>query len=245
MTEGRSDPEPDVTLLAQVAAGSHDALASLYDRHAIAIHALARRMTGDPQVAEEVVQETFLVLWNRAELFDATVGSLSTWLHAIARNRTIDRLRALGRRPIVVSLSGTGEDGSDAAAQADRIVEAGLIVGGAGPGQGPEAAAEAAEARLAVDRALGDMPEEERIVIELAYREELSQSEIAARLGWPLGTVKTRTRRALVRLRDVLAPALREPATPRVFAAPRQPNRSSPDHAQAPDSHRIVEDETR
>ena len=239
MTEGRSDREPDVALLAQVADGSHDALASLYDRHAIAIHALARRMTGDPQVAEEVVQETFLVLWNRAEMFDASIGSLSTWLHAIARNRTIDRLRALGRRPTVVTLSGAGDHGIDGAAQADRIVEAGTIVGGAAPGHGPEAAAEAAEARIAVDRALGEIPEAERLVIELAYREELSQSEIASRLGWPLGTVKTRTRRALAHLRDALYPILREPAIPRV------PLLHEGDPARLGDAHRVIEDATR
>lgn len=242
--EGRSDREPDVALLAQVAAGSHDALATLYDRHAIAIHALARRMTGDPLIAEEVVQETFLVLWNRAELFDAGIGSLSTWLHAIARNRTIDRLRSIGRRPLVVTLSGDGDDGMDATAQADRIVEAGTIVGGAAPGIGPEAAAEAAEARVAVDRALGEMPELERVVIELAYREELSQSEIASRLGWPLGTVKTRTRRALAHLREVLEPILADPrSAPDTAAAPASAPNDAPQRP--PDPQRIAEDATR
>ena len=214
MAEGRSDREDDAALLTQVAAGSHDALAALYDRHAVAIHALARRMTGDRQVAEEVVQETFLALWNRAELFDANVGSLSTWLHAIARNRTIDRLRAAGRRPTLVTLSAVDDDGADTGAL-DRIVGSGTLVGGATIDVGPEGAAEAAEAREAVDRALGDMPDAERLVIELAYRDELSQSEIASRLGWPLGTVKTRTRRALARLRDALAPILREPTRER------------------------------
>ena len=238
--EGRSDREPDVALLAQVAAGSHDALATLYDRHAIAIHALARRMTGDPLIAEEVVQETFLVLWNRAELFDAGIGSLSTWLHAIARNRTIDRLRSIGRRPLVVTLSGDGGDGLDATAQADRIVEAGTIVGGAAPGIGPEAAAEAAEARVAVDRALGEMPELERMVIELAYREELSQSEIASRLGWPLGTVKTRTRRALAHLREVLEPILQDPRSARDLASAPADASGRP-----PDAQRVAEDATR
>ena len=238
--EGRSDREPDVALLAQVAAGSHDALATLYDRHAIAIHALARRMTGDPLIAEEVVQETFLVLWNRAELFDAGIGSLSTWLHAIARNRTIDRLRSIGRRPLVVTLSGDGGDGLDATAKADRIVEAGTIVGGAAPGIGPEAAAEAAEARVAVDRALGEMPELERMVIELAYREELSQSEIASRLGWPLGTVKTRTRRALAHLREVLEPILQDPRSARDLASAPADASGRP-----PDAQRVAEDATR
>ena len=79
-----------------------------------------------------------------------------------------------------------------------------MIIGGAAPGPGPEAAAEAAESRAAVGAAIAGMPEEERTVILLAYREGLTQSEIAERLAWPLGTVKTRTRRALARLRAVL-----------------------------------------
>lgn len=220
MTEGRTDREAEAVLMTQVAAGSHDALASLYDRHAIAIHALARRMTSDRQIAEEVVQETFLALWNRAELFDPTVASLATWLHAIARNRTIDRLRAAGRRPMLVPLSAVGEDGADPTMVLERTVESGTVVGGAREEPGPEAAAEAAEARDAVARALDAMPAAERTVIELAYRDELSQSEIAARLGWPLGTVKTRTRRALASLRVALRPIL---GTPGVAAAAPDP----------------------
>ncbi len=216
MTEGRTEREAEAALVTQVAAGSHDALASLYDRHAIAIHALARRMTSDRQIAEEVVQETFLALWNRAELFDPTVASLATWLHAIARNRTIDRLRAAGRRPALVPLSSVGDDGADPTLVLERTVESGTVVGGARAEPGPEAAAEAAEARDAVARALGAMPAAERTVIELAYRDELSQSEIATRLGWPLGTVKTRTRRALASLREALRPIL---GTPDVAAA--------------------------
>lgn len=210
MTEGRSDREVDIELLAEVADGSHDALATLYDRHASAVHALARRMTGDRTIAEEVVQETFLALWNRAELFDPSIGSLATWLHAIARNRTIDRLRAAGRRPTLIPLSSVGDDGADQTLVLERTVEAGNVVGGAAIDPGPEALAESAEARVAVDRALAEMPVSERTVIELAYRDELSQTEIAIRLGWPLGTVKTRTRRALTRLREVLTPVLRE-----------------------------------
>lgn len=212
MTEGRSDRDGDAVLLAAVAAGSHDALAALYDRHAIAIHALARRMTGDRQVAEEVVQETFLAMWNRAELFDPGVGSLSTWLFAIARNRSIDRLRAAGRRPMLMPLSAVGSPDADPTDVLDHIVNSGTVLGGAVVDPSPEVAAEAAESRDAVAQALLAMPTAERVVIELAYRDELSQSEIATRLGWPLGTVKTRTRRALARLREALMPILREPS---------------------------------
>src|SRR5215213_3124363 len=101
----RSAAIDDAHLVRSVAAGSEDALAALYDRHADAIYAVASRLTADRQVAEEVVQETFLALWNRAELFDPATGSLAAWLYTIARNRTVDRLRAAGRRPTVVALS--------------------------------------------------------------------------------------------------------------------------------------------
>ena len=205
MTEDRPGSVDDAALVRDVAAGSEAALASLYDRHADAVYAAACRLTSDRQVAEEVVQETFLALWNRAELFDPAAGSLAAWIHTIARNRTVDRLRAAGRRPNLVPLSAAaGPDEHDTAAL-ERLVSYGRVLGGAHLGQGPEGALESAELRATLQDALATMPDHERTVIVLAYREELSQSEIAARLGWPLGTVKTRTRRALLRLREILA----------------------------------------
>src|SRR3954465_9438990 len=204
MPEDRSGRAEDAALVREVAAGSEAALARLYDRHADAVYAAACRLTSDRQVAEEVVQETFLALWNRAELYDPAAGSLAAWIHTIARNRTVDRLRAAGRRPNLVALSAAaGNDEQDAAAL-DRLVSNGLGIGGADPGPAPEAALESAELRATLQDALATMPDQERTVIVLAYREELSQSEIAERLGWPLGTVKTRTRRALLRLRAIL-----------------------------------------
>ncbi|MEW6224218.1 MAG: sigma-70 family RNA polymerase sigma factor [Chloroflexota bacterium] len=186
-----------------MADGSEEALAALYDRHVGGVHAVALRLTSDRHLAEEVVQETFLALWNRAELFDPAVASLATWLRSIARNRTVDRLRAAGRRPSLVPLGGTGEpDGSDTGIE--RLSPDLVVVGGAAPDRDPEAAAEAADVRAAIAAALAGMPGDERTVILLAYREELTQTEIAERLAWPLGTVKTRTRRALARLRAVL-----------------------------------------
>src|SRR5919109_2378027 len=119
----------DATLVRAVAAGSHDALAALYDRHADAVFASASRLTSDRGMAEEVVQETFLALWDRAETFDPSVGSLAAWLHTIARNRTVDRLRAAGRRPNLVPISATkGEDEPDAAAL-ERLVSVGRVLG--------------------------------------------------------------------------------------------------------------------
>jgi RNA polymerase sigma-70 factor (ECF subfamily) len=201
----------DAALVRAVASGSHDALAALYDRHADAVFASASRLTSDRGMAEDVVQETFLALWDRAETFDPSIGSLPAWLHTIARNRTVDRLRAAGRRPTIVSLSsaassGTAYGGIDEvdADALERVLAGGALVAGAAPLPSPERELALLELRTALQAALTEMPEPERIVIVMAYAEDLSQSEIAARLGWPLGTVKTRTRRALRRMREVL-----------------------------------------
>jgi RNA polymerase sigma-70 factor, ECF subfamily len=203
MAERRPGEPDDAALVRAVAAGSEDALAALYDRHVDGIHAVALRLTSDRQLAEEVVQETFLALWNRAELFDPSLASLGTWLRTIARNRTVDRLRAAGRRPPLVPLPGHGDSG-EGDAGFEWIGADATVIGGAAADAGPEAAAEAADVRAAIAAALVDMPDVERTVIVLAYREGLTQTEIAERLDWPLGTVKTRTRRALAHLRDAL-----------------------------------------
>jgi len=201
---GREGAANDAAVVLRMAAGSEAALEILYDRYATSIYAAAYRLTSDRGTAEEVVQETFLALWNRAETFDPKAGSLAAWLHAIGRNRTIDRLRAAGRRPTLVALSSAAAPDEDATQALDRLVSGGSIVGGATPSPSPEAALASVGVHEAIDAALATMPEVERTVILLAYQEELSQSEIAARLGWPLGTVKTRTRRALQRLREGL-----------------------------------------
>ena len=203
----------DAALVREVATGSQDALAELYDRHASAVFAAACRLTTDRQMAEEVVQETFLAVWNRAELFNPATGSLAAWLHTIARNRTVDRLRAAGRRPRLVSVSAVGPDDEPESVALERLaagmaIGGGAVMGDADLGGAPEAALVSAELRETLRQALDTMPDTERTVILLAYRLDLTQSEIADRLGWPLGTVKTRTRRALLRLREVLADAV-------------------------------------
>ena len=203
MAERRAGGADEAALVRAVASGSEEALAALYDRHVDGVHAVALRLTGDRGIAEEVVQETFLALWNRAELFDPALASLGTWLRSIARNRTVDRLRAIGRRPTLVPLGSHG-DPDDADAGLSRLDPDAVVLGGAVPDPGPEDAAEAASVRDTIRTALAAMPENERSVIVLAYREGLTQLEIAERLAWPLGTVKTRTRRALARLRELL-----------------------------------------
>ena len=203
MTEVRGAPSDDTVLVHELVRGSEAALSTLYDRYGDAIFASAYRLTADRGIAEEVVQETFLTLWNRAELFDPTAGSLAAWLHAIGRNRAVDRLRAAGRRPRLVALSSASPDESETQGL-ERAVASGTVVAGAVQPPGPEEAAAAAGLREAIRTAMTAMPDQERTVILLAYQEELSQTEIANRLDWPLGTVKTRTRRALLRLREAL-----------------------------------------
>src|SRR5512143_3649195 len=166
MTEHRAGEADEAVLVRAVADGSEDALATLYDRHVDGVHAVALRLTGDRQVAEEVVQETFLALWNRAELFDPAVASLATWLRSIARNRTVDRLRAAGRRPSLVPLGDQGDDEGSAAIE--RLSPDLVVLGGAAPSLSPAAAAEAADVRAAIATALAGMPEDERVVILLA-----------------------------------------------------------------------------
>jgi RNA polymerase sigma-70 factor (ECF subfamily) len=203
MTEARRADE--TALVREVARGHEDALAVLYDRHVDGVYAAAMRLTDDRGLAEEVVQETFLALWNRAELFDPHAGSLAAWLHTISRNRAVDRLRAAGRRPSLVSLT-MGDADDDPGSTLERAVGDRPVLGGADLGPGPERALEGTELRSVLRDALAEMPDQERAVILLAYGEGLTQTEIAGRTGWPLGTVKTRTRRGLARLRRVLEP---------------------------------------
>lgn len=206
MTGSRTDPIEDARLVAEVVSGSEDAFAALYDRHAGAVYAAATRLSSDRGLAEDIVQETFLALWDRAEQFEPTLGSLSAWLLTIARNRTVDRLRALGRRPTIVPLGATRVGDETDAAALERVARSGAVIGGASLGRGPEAELAGAELRETLRDAMAEMPPTERDVLLLAYRDELTQSEIAERLGWPLGTVKTRTRRALLKLRAALGP---------------------------------------
>ncbi|MEO8626317.1 MAG: sigma-70 family RNA polymerase sigma factor [Candidatus Limnocylindrales bacterium] len=200
---GRSDLE----LVARLVEGDEAALGELYDRHAESLFRAALLRLGDRGLAEEVLQDTYMALWNRAETFDATQGSVIGWLSTIARNRAIDRLRSSARRPAPLALSGLVPLGADTAAAddaRDAIMAAATPISGVTAAPDPEREVDVAELRREVEEALAAMPDQERQVLTLAYYEQLSQSEIAARLSWPLGTVKTRTRRALSRLRETL-----------------------------------------
>lgn len=166
-----------------------------YDAHASLLYAVVTRLLSDREAAAEIIQETYLTLWQRAAQYRPEAGSLRTWLMRIARNRALDRLRAEARRPHLVSVTeSVRSDGGRMPRQNDRN-EA---------GDEPAPSLERQWIQAVVRTAVAGMPHDERQVLVLAYDEGLSQSQIAARLALPIGTVKSRTRRAMARLRDVL-----------------------------------------
>jgi RNA polymerase sigma-70 factor (ECF subfamily) len=193
---------PDAELVVAVTRGDMAALSVLYDRHASVVYRAAYRRLGDRQLAEEVVQDVWLTLWDRAGMFDPGQGSLPGWLCTIARNRATDRMRGLARRPGTLPLSAVFATDDDA----DRVLAAGNVLVSGGTTGNPEMVLDELALRDTMLQALATLPSDERSVLELGYYGELSQSEIAVQLAIPLGTVKTRTRRALLRLRGVFTP---------------------------------------
>jgi RNA polymerase sigma-70 factor (ECF subfamily) len=200
----RQGDEVDATLVRELLEGSESALAVLYDRHAPVLFATAARIVGDRSLAGEVVQDTFLALWNRADQFDPARGALRAWLLTITHHRAIDSLRRAGRGGGTTPFSSFDREGVDSVTTAEWLTSSGRPIAMAAAEPAPEQLLASGETRVAVLRALASLTAVEREVIELAYAEDLSQSEIAERLGWPIGTVKTRTRRALRRLREIL-----------------------------------------
>jgi RNA polymerase sigma-70 factor (ECF subfamily) len=187
--------------MARIASGDEDALMEAYDRHAETLFGATVRFLGDREAAAEVVQETFLASWRSAATYDSTAGSLRTWMLRIARNRAIDRIRSEARRPGLIQLPVI--DGEEALLDPlDRLAEHRRQ--GADDND-PAVLLERSWSGAVVRTALSDLAGHEREVVSLAYREGLTQHEIAERLGLPLGTVKSRTRRALAHLRQALA----------------------------------------
>jgi RNA polymerase sigma-70 factor (ECF subfamily) len=176
-------------------AGDERALGELYDRWSAVARALAFRIVGDRDEAEDVVEETFWQLWRQAERFDASRGSVSTWLATVTRSRALDRRRALERR--------REERGGDAEVALEPALADAPVA--SEPSVDPSAHAEHAERRALVAAALRELPAEQRQAVQLAYFDGLSQSEIAEQLGQPLGTVKTRMRLAMQKLRERFA----------------------------------------
>jgi RNA polymerase sigma-70 factor (ECF subfamily) len=188
--ENRSEPAPPreaEDLLERVATGDRDAVLALYDRFAPALMVVALRVTGSRAEAEDVLQDVFARVWREAVTFDRARGTAAAWLVTLTRNRAIDAVRARKRR------RGHEDDlGRDEPVTLDAPAS-------------PEASVVDAELSVAVRAALDTLRPEQRAVLELAYFGGLSHSEIAARLGQPLGTVKTRIAQAVKRLRDELA----------------------------------------
>lgn len=214
----------DGRLAARIAAGDEDAFVIAYDRHSAFVFGSVARFMGDREAAAEVVQDAFVTLWRRASQFDARAGSLLTWLLAIARHRAIDRLRAEGRRPIRDALhidSLTSEAGTSSSASRPEVPQELVADATTDPG----AVADRRWTQSVVRTGISQLPENEREVIVLGYALDLSQAQIAERTEWPLGTVKSRTRRALAQLRQHLAGLDDEPVVPDSDAVPRPAGR--------------------
>jgi RNA polymerase sigma-70 factor (ECF subfamily) len=184
-------PEPaqenDVELLKAIAAqdaAAEASLAQLYDRYRVILFGLLMRILNNREEAEDVLQELFMQVWRRAADFDENRGKPFTWLVTMGRSRGIDRLRTLAarERTAMAAARDEAEAVSDAATDAFRSEQRGLVT-----------------------NALAQLPDEQKRPLMLAYFEGLSQSEIAAHLGAPLGTVKTRMRTGMIKLRELLA----------------------------------------
>jgi len=180
-------PEGDADLVVRLQRRDAQALAELYDRYGRLVYSLILRVVRDTGIAEDLVQETFIRIWNRVQAFDAQKGSIGPWLLAVARNRAIDYLRSAGGR-------------ERNAVEFEEIDHPSLYTD-------MEPGILASEKARVVKAAVQKLSANQRQVIELAYFEGLSQTEMAERMGQPLGTVKTWVRAALKTLRDELGAA--------------------------------------
>ena len=188
-----SDPT-DLSLLQRIAARDTAALAELYDRHNRLIFGLILRIVRDRGEAEEILQDTFLRVWTRVERYDPQIGGPMPWIVRVARNCAIDRLRARRVRATVVAPA------IDFAAVETAAPATGI--------QSPETAVLTAERRRGLTDALAGLPAEQRRLIEAAFFEGYTHSELAQRFGLPLGTVKTRIRVGMIVMRQRLEHAL-------------------------------------
>ncbi len=184
---GASNPPPDdLTLMTLVAAGDRAALSSLFDRHAPLLLAVCRRVLGDADEADDVLVDVFYELWSRADRFDAGRGNPLTYLVTLARSRSIDRRRGIAARPPLRS---------------DRSAE---LAGRPAAGAGPLRDTEVAELSARVRRAMDTLDPDQRTALESAFYDGLTHTEVARKLGKPLGTVKTSIRQGLIHLRAML-----------------------------------------
>jgi RNA polymerase sigma-70 factor, ECF subfamily len=166
----------DLALVSAIGSGDQSAMASLYDRYSSVVYSVAPRVLGDTGAAEDIQQEIFLQLWRNPGAFDASRGNMAAWLAVITRNRAIDALRK--RRPEVDPEDVVLSVLPDMAGEADRFRMAERVRG-----------------------ILASMPASQRQALEMAYYEGMTHTEIAAKSGEPLGTIKTRIRAGLMALR--------------------------------------------
>jgi RNA polymerase sigma-70 factor (ECF subfamily) len=183
----RYQDRTETTLIQNLQAGDQQALGALYDRLAPVVNAVILRILGNRADAEEILEETFWHIWQDARAYDPARGTLAAWVITIARSRALDRLRVQKRQ--AGNPAASAEEAS-AALTAEPLT--------------PEDTTLQNERARAVADALRVLPLEQRLPIELAYYEGLSQSQIADRLSQPLGTVKTRVRLGFARLREAL-----------------------------------------
>ena len=181
-------PIADDQLVSRIAAGDARALEALYDRYVRQCFGLALRMVGDPGLAEEVVQEVFLKLWSRPDSYSSQKGAFVSWLLSLVHHRAVDELRKRSRTEVAL----------------DNDQPLSVINTRPDPQPDPSEQVWVMEQQRVVRQALGELPENQRLVLELAYFGGLSQSQIAERTSQPLGTVKTRMRMGLQNLRGLL-----------------------------------------
>jgi RNA polymerase sigma-70 factor, ECF subfamily len=186
---------PDEELMARLSYRDIKAFETLYDRYGTLVYSTALRVVADAHLAEDIAQETFLRLWRMPEHYVAQRGRFVTWLLSVVRNRAVDQVRTRGRRR-KREMAPT-ESGPERELAASDSTD-------------PALAAQLADERKMVRKALGALPAEQRQVIEMAYYGGYTQQEIAALLSQPLGTVKTRIRLGMQKMKAALASEVRQ-----------------------------------
>ena len=190
VTTSRSEPRSDAALVEAMSQGDQQAATALYDQHGDMLFGIALRILRERADAESVVLEALMQAWRNAAAYDAARATVAGWLVTLVRTRALDLLRSRGRQ--------------------ERLVEAATRAGAAGDVVMPETPAvderlDESKRAVVVNRALSELPDVQRRAIELAFFDGLTHSEIAERLGQPLGTVKTRIRLGMTKLRDALS----------------------------------------
>jgi RNA polymerase sigma-70 factor, ECF subfamily len=187
--------DEDTLLVEKVAKGNARALEQIYDRHSRGVYSLALRLLSEPAAAEEVVQETFLKLWRQPGAYQPNRGRLLPWLLGVAHHQAVDMLRRrqLEQRHRASTTTSNGEG------LADLLDNLGVASGE----DDPQLRSASFDQRMAIGRALAELPVEQRLPLELAYYRGMTQYEVATLLGVPLGTIKTRMRLALQQLRKM------------------------------------------